>query len=637
MRIMPIVLLMVLAAPSYSAKPTPRDLLNRTEYLDVMISPTGEYVAISKIQGDEAWFSIVDLEKRETTYNSNMGKRIQVAQMLWVSDDHMIHSPARKMWSDVKGRTGELMSFDARKNRIKRLHAKDCPRCGGVLIHTLPDDPKHVIVAGSFDQYSEAHLVNIKTGLFRRIARGAAPYGSFVANRDGKVVFSTGTNVRNEREIYIKGKYEWELIESHGIRDEGWFPFAEGPKANTFFTWDTRNGGTRGLGVYDTKTKEHKSLYRFGEIDLSGVFRDYNYQIFAVRTDLHYPAIHYLNKSHPLAKIQSGLQKQFPNDTITFTSTTRDYTKVIALVHSDRNPGQFLLVDLNAKKVELLFQRKPQLKGADLAPMSPVEVKVRDGSTVYGYVTSAPDTPKPGPMVVLIHGGPHGARDLWGYNREVQLIAGLGVHVLQVNFRGSGGYGLNYEQKGYGEWGRLMQDDVTDATRWAIESKIADPRRICIYGASYGAYSALMGAAREPDLYTCAVGFAGVYDMTLMASVGDIPDRKAGIAFVREVLGTDEETLKSISPVYLADKIKADVMLVHGSQDRRAPIRHAKLMRSALEDAGKKVTWLSDSLQGHGFLGLKAQVNLYQEVAEFMGPHLGVSLENISWVDAEPD
>jgi dipeptidyl aminopeptidase/acylaminoacyl peptidase len=638
MRILPILLLLLPTASSYAAKPMPRDFLSRSEVLGVQISPTGEFLAITKLKGDDAWFSIVDLEQRKTTFNSNLGEKIEVGQMFWVSDDYMLHAPARKVFGDVKGRTGELLSFDARRNKIKRLQATDwCPYCGGALIYTLPKDPRHIIVGGSFDQYPEAHLVDLKTGIFRKIARGAAPWGGLVADQDGKIVFSTGLNVKNETEIYIKNKREWELIESFGMRDEGWIPFANAPEPKTFFTWDTRGGRTTGLGLFNTETRQHKMLYQFEGIDLRAVYRDLNDQVYAVRTDLHYPAIHYLNKAHPLARIRAGLKKRFPNDTVTFTSVTRDNTKAIALLSSDRNPGQFLLVDLKAEnKLEMLFHRKPHLAPNELAPMMPIEVKVRDGSKIYGYITSAPDTPKPGPMIVVIHGGPHGPRDFWGYDTNVQLMASLGVHVLQVNFRGSGGYGLDYEQKGYGEWGRLMQHDVTDATRWAIDSKIADAERICIYGGSYGAYSALMGVAQEPDLYKCAVGIAGVYDLTLMDTQGDIPDRKSGIAWVREILGTDDDVLRKISPVYLADRIKADVLLVHGGQDRRAPIQHAKRLRRALEKAGNEPKWLTLSRQGHGFFGLKAQLSLFKEVATFLSKPLGIDLQDVSWVDEEP-
>ena len=171
-----------------------------------------------------------------------------------------------------------------------------------------------------------------------------------------------------------------------------------------------------------------------------------------------------------------------------------------------------------------------------------------------------------------------------------------------------------------------MQDDVTDATLWAIQNEVADPERICIYGASYGAYSALMGTAREPDLYRCAVGFAGVYDLTAMDSHGDIRERKSGLAFIRNVIGDDEEALKARSPVHVADQIKADVFLIHGGMDRRAPLEHARRLREALDKHnGKSTRWLVDSRQGHGFFGVRGGIKLYEAISEFVAPHLGVA------------
>ena len=583
-----VVLLALHVAFAAAAKPSPTDLLGRFEYNNVQISPTGEYLAVAKMEGEDARFAIYQMPERKLTYSSNLGEKTEVAQMIWVNDDYLVVSPAQRIFRDVKVRTGELMSINAKTSKFQRLSLKDCPRCGGAILHTLPDDPKHIIVQGSFDQYAEAYRVNVYNGTFRKIARAAAPRGSFVADPAGNIIFSIGTNTENELEVHLKEGQKWELLERTAQDEEGWRPFANGAKPNTYLTWDSRGGGTRGLGLYNTKTKEHKMLYQFGEVDVGNVFYDHNYNVYAVQTDLHYPALHYLNDAHPLAKISKALQRNYPDDTITFTSSTRDSSQVIALIHGDRNPGNYFLVDLQAKKVELLFSRKPDLTPEMLAPMTPIEVKARDGGTVYGYVTSAQDTPKPGPMIVFIHGGPHGVRDYWGFNPAVQLMASQGAHVLQVNYRGSGGYGLEYEKSGYGEWGRLMQDDVTDATRWAIENKLADPQQICIYGGSYGAYSAMMGAAREPDLYRCAVGYSGIYDLTLMESAGDVRQRRSGIAFLRKVIGTDKDVLEANSPVSLAASIKAEVMLIHGVQDRRAPIEHAQRMRSALKRAGPR-------------------------------------------------
>jgi dipeptidyl aminopeptidase/acylaminoacyl peptidase len=192
-------------------------------------------------------------------------------------------------------------------------------------------------------------------------------------------------------------------------------------------------------------------------------------------------------------------------------------------------------------------------------------------------------------MVVMPHGGPHGIRDVWEFDPEVQLLANRGYAVLQVNFRGSGGYGMDFGRAGYGEWGAKMQDDLTDATRWAIEQKIAPADRVCIYGASYGGFAALMGAAREPDLYRCAIGYAGVYDLELMRQAGDIPDSRGGRVYLDLVLGTDAAKLRAQSPVNNAQNIKTPVLLIHGKVDGRADYEHAKRMRAALEKNQKKV------------------------------------------------
>jgi dipeptidyl aminopeptidase/acylaminoacyl peptidase len=625
-------LLSLLAVWSMAAvaatKPTPYQFFSPSRYADVKISPGGDYLAVTSMEGEDARLVIYKLPERTTTYSSTLGDRVEIDEMVWASDEYMLLLPARRFFGDVKGRTSEMHSINARTGKIERL-------IGGGIADLLPDDPKHIIIYGRVgdDPYSEVFRVDITNGVSRRLMTGPTPRGGFLADAEGNIVFGTGVSSANAFQVHRKVGQKWELVSSTPYGSRGWHPFANGPQPHTWLTWDTRGTGTTGVGLYNDQTEAHEMLYQFAEIDIGEVYRDYTYRVYAVRTDLHFPAVHYLSKSHPLARISAGLKTKFPDETVTITSETRDNSKAIVLVQGDRNPGQFLLVDLTAKRVEPLFSRKPELARESLSPMLPIELNVRDGTKIYGYITSAPDTPKPGPMVVYIHGGPHGIRDYWRYDAEVQLMASQGVHVLQVNYRGSGGYGLDYETAGHGQWGARMQDDVTDATLWAINNKVADPARICIFGASYGAYSALMGVAREPDLYRCAVGYSGLYDLTLMEKAGDIQD--AGIAYIHEVLGNNDEHLRSISPVYLADRIKADVMLIHGVLDRRTPIQHAKRMRSALEDNGKQVEWLVDIEQGHGFFGVADQLKVHQKISAFIGKHLGIDVSGISWEKPE--
>lgn len=610
----------------------PRDILALPDIDNVMISPTGEYLVVTKYIDDDNWFFLYKMPERKEVFRSNLGNRRAIAYMHWGSDYHLVTEIARREFRDTKGLTGEILAMDVRRAKINR-HFQTC--C--IVVHTLPDDQEHILVRGSPDQFGEVWKANLKTGFERRVARSFYPYGSFVADRNGKVIFTTGRNEQNGTEVHRKRGRDWELITAYDQGTSGWEPIGVGAQPNTYLTLDSRGGSTQGLGLYNEETGEHRMLLRLKDVDVTSVFRDLNYQIYAVRSDMHFPSIHYLSNKHPLARIRQGLQQTFPEDTITFTSQTKDNSQVVALVQGDRNPGRFVLVDLKRKSVETLFSAYPGLEDAPLAPMTPVEIKTRDDATIYGYLTNSPNAPRPGPMIVLLHGGPHGVRDYWGYDREVQLLAMLGVHVLQVNYRGSGGFGLDFMTVGYQKWGTLMQDDVTDATLWAIENGEADPAKICTYGGSYGAYAALMGTAREPDLYKCAVGIAGVYDLTIMDKLGDIPEDNAGRSFVARAIGTDKEDLMARSPSNLADRIKADVMLIHGAVDRRAPIAHARRMRQALNKAGNPPEWMTDGKQGHGFAGLRAQLELYEAIFAFLGKQLELPVDHFTWDPELPE
>jgi len=194
--------------------------------------------------------------------------------------------------------------------------------------------------------------------------------------------------------------------------------------------------------------------------------------------------------------------------------------------------------------------------------------------------------------------------------------------VLQINYRGSGGRGREFEAAGYGKWGREMQDDITDGVRWAIADGAIDPNRICIFGSSYGAYAALTGAYREPDLFRCAIGMSGVYDLPMMFEKGDIPRTDYGVRYLEEAVGTDQEELKRRSPAYNAERIKASVLLIHGAQDQRAPIQHAVRMKAALEKAGNPPEWLTESGEAHGFQDEKHRALAYEKILDFLAKHL---------------
>jgi dipeptidyl aminopeptidase/acylaminoacyl peptidase len=224
---------------------------------------------------------------------------------------------------------------------------------------------------------------------------------------------------------------------------------------------------------------------------------------------------------------------------------------------------------------------------------------------------------------VFVHGGPYGVRDTWEFDPYVQMMATRGYAVLQVNYRGSGNYGHEFRRAGYREWGGKMQDDVTDATRWAIAQGIADPKRVCIFGGSYGGYAALEGAVKEPDLYRCTIGYVGVYDLRLMLTRGDIPQFTSGDNYLKMVLGDDQDQLWDRSPIAHLDRLKAKVMLIVGGQDARVPPMHGENLHSALNKAHVEHEWLYQRTEAHGFYDEKNLEDLFAKVLAFLDHTIG--------------
>jgi dipeptidyl aminopeptidase/acylaminoacyl peptidase len=319
------------------------------------------------------------------------------------------------------------------------------------------------------------------------------------------------------------------------------------------------------------------------------------------------------------------LMQQCPGEDVRITSSTPDGSKVVFLVSSDRDPGQFFLYDGAAGKATMLFARMPWIKEGEMASMEPVTLKARDGLMLHGYLTRprGKDDAKHLPLVVFVHGGPYGIRDSWDFDPDVQMLASRGYAVLQVNFRGSGGYGDAFIRAGFREWGAKMQDDVTDATRWAIAEGVADPSRICIFGASYGGYAALRGATKEPDLYRCAIGYVGVYDLRLMYTRGDIPQSTYGDNYLKMVLGEDENLLWDRSPLAHIDQLKAKVMLIVGGEDNRVPPVQGERLHAALDKAHIAHEWIYERTEGHGFYDEDHRADLDAKIAAFLDANIG--------------
>ena len=291
----------------------------------------------------------------------------------------------------------------------------------------------------------------------------------------------------------------------------------------------------------------------------------------------------------------------------------------------DKGPIAYYAYDRASKKGTFLFTHQPELEDLPLAEMQPIEYKARDGLTIHGYMTvPAGVEAKNLPAVVLPHGGPW-ARDDWGFDGFAQVLANRGYVVLQPNFRGSTGYGKDFLEKANREWGGTMQDDITDGTRWLIDQGIADARRICIMGGSYGGYATLMGLAKEPDLYACGVDIVGVANLiTWMANIPPywVPFRHVLYQRVGNP-ETEEEFLKSRSPVFLADRIKAPLYIFQGANDPRVPKAESTQIRDAITRASGEVHYMEFADEGHGFARPENRLKFLAEAEKFLAEKIG--------------
>jgi dipeptidyl aminopeptidase/acylaminoacyl peptidase len=261
--------------------------------------------------------------------------------------------------------------------------------------------------------------------------------------------------------------------------------------------------------------------------------------------------------------------------------------------------------------------------------MEPIALTARDGLALHGYLTFPPGLDRRRlPMVVNVHGGPH-ARDTWGFDPEAQWLANRGYACLQVNFRGSTGYGKRFLNAGDKEWGGKMHDDLVDAVRWAVDAGIADPKRVAIYGASYGGYAALVGATFTPDLFCCAVDVVGPSNLITM--IRTIPPYwSTFIAIEHRRVGnpdTEAEFLTSRSPLFRVDQIKVPILIAHGANDPRVKQAESEQIVEAMKRKGIPYEYLLFPDEGHGFAKPENRLRFYAAAERFLARHLGGRFE----------
>lgn len=645
-------LLALLPTTLVSAAPhAPEDFLRPEQFIDIKLSPDGRHFAATAVQDGRTVLLMLDRERERLVGGFRLrGDRTHVHDFHWVTNQRLVVSAAERLGTfDVPVVTGELFATNvdgtgqtvlaglrAGSNapgtgQPTRLQRRTDEAIHVELIDRLPGSDREVLVSvwpmTSAEPFTRAERLDIVTGRRNLVTRAPVRRASFHTDLEGTVRFAFGAGEDNAAKTYYRtgDRASWELINDASESGRRMFPVGFSADGQTAYLEFEKAEGPNVVVAMDTQTREFREVLRGEYADPAQYLRSPRTRA-VVGAVFHegVPKLRFFDEQGEDAAFFRMLQTSFPGQLVTIASRGERGDIMLLATHGDASPTDFFLFDANQRSATRVVGRRDWIDPSRTATVMPFSLKARDGLDLHGYLTVPNGTePRNLPLVVRPHGGPIDVADYWGFDEEAQLLATQGYAVLKVNFRGSGNYGRQFVVAGYQQWGQAMQDDVTDATRWAINEGIADPRRICIYGSSYGAYAALMGAVREPELYRCAAGNVGVYDMAMMYRRGDIADRRSGRNYLSVALGRTD--LAAISPTRHAERIQVPVFLAAGEADERAPPDHTRAMERALRQAGRTVEAHYYRGEGHGYEQESTRRDYYGKLLAFLGAHLAAT------------
>ncbi len=504
-----------------------------------------------------------------------------------------------------------------------------------MIIDDLPDIPNEVIISMNKrnPQVFDPYRLYLDNGKMDILAENPGNIQGWLFDHAGKLRVAVAiTDGVNTSLLYRETEAdEWSTILTTDFK-ESFNP--------QFFTFDNKNLiGSSNIGrdksaivEFDlNEAKEINVLYENPEYDVNYVSYSQKRKVLTAASYTSWKRERFFFDEESKKKYEF-LENKLEGYEVAITGKNKDENIYIVRTYSDKSLGAYYIYETEGNKLEKITDVSPWLDENNMANQLPIEYKSRDGLTINGYLTLPKGytmkNAKDLPVVIHPHGGPW-HRDSWGFNPELQFLANRGFAVLQMNFRGSTGYGRKFWEASFKKWGREMQDDITDGTNWLIEKGIANADKIAIYGGSYGGYATLMGLVKEPDLYAAGVDYVGVSNMfTFMKTIP--PYWKPMLEMMYEMAGDpvkDSIMLREVSPVFHVDKIKAPLFIAQGANDPRVNKDESDQMVEAMKERGIEVEYMVKDNEGHGFSNEENRFDFYRAMESFLTKHLRDSVE----------
>lgn len=620
--------LFTLASIAAGTVPIPmEDFFKDPLFDEIQISPDGTKVAALSMWKGNLNLYVIDLKTKKPAMLTGM-TTMGVSDVRWVGSHRLIFSG-----TEEGNHIGGLFAIDADGKNSMTL-AKSAAQAGaeGAHIYRSMDylspygdsDTEILVTSNERRGYDpDVYRLNVHTGTKKMVAWNPGKIVDWLPDNKGAVRVGVGMEDRDLFLIYREGsKGDFKRVKTWS-RDGKINLLGFDQENQYIYVRSSMGRNTEAICLMDPKSGEViKVLFEDPTYDAGALVQDRHGKLLGFGIYRERPAAVFVDEF--FRKTREAIDSALPGTYNSITSRSLDNEWFIVRAWSDRDPGTYYIFNTKQYTLEKLVARMPWLKPEQLSECRPIVYTARDGLTIHGYLTlPAGHDPKNLPLVVNPHGGPW-VRDHWGFQDEVQFLASRGYAVLQMNFRGSTGYGRKHEEAGYNQWGLAMQDDITDGVKWAIAQGYADPKRIAIYGASYGGYACMAGLAFTPELYRCGINYVGVTDIALLQKT--IPESwermRADLENKTGNSKADRERLAETSPLKNVDRIRAPVFFAYGEQDERVDMKHGTRMYSSLKSRGIPVEWMSRVDEGHGYRRKENVHDLYRAMEAFLAKYM---------------